>query len=1136
MIALIIHLIYRNLLEAEREDTNGEVDFLSIRVASSNEQPVKKSEPYPANINNRKTKVSNRHNRESLENMVDNCIDKLQKENNGLVENESTKKRQPRTWMDRKEPARKTYGRRERDGDLLESESSAYTGEELPTDEEFWRRGRLPLVTSDSREDKVNRWLVEVEPGSQPSPGQRKVSTPKVERALDKKHLGEKEVNLSGHLSDHLSDLSPFTQPLSPVDLNVLNGKAGDRRVSMEDTVLLSQEIPSSCPVEVNDTFDKFVLQGKVKALEQPLKSEHEIICAQTSSSGSMPPLISPSVAVNVLKTLETSTESDDRSDIEGETGRLEALKSVKTTKRKSNFGSHEFLEHEAENKSVVPNEITFAKEEIKDNNPALNSSTEECQGWTTQDAKEVESKADQYNHLLAEEEKQIAAPSAVEKTSTPVQGDDVEKKSVAKLKVPFSLAGRIAPKLKPRMEKVATFVQLGCLASPRRYQLPSLRSIVAKKREVMKQIEPKKVLSSIFDEESGKAYLSGCPPSNKSAAITTNLESDTRLQDQGPYNDNTGSSVLKAHIEKVSNKLAVADEAYTDVSRIEPTLPEGVIEWNINKTPPEDGIEPSFMQHILGNNDDLYSQDQETEAEKITRVARIEFEQEVEDLNRKRARSEDADECKVEEFTTPVKNKKKVARIESDSDDTLDSPIGKTPERARATSKFRSIVAARRSRLSASKTPCDQETVLQSRSQLGSPLIPRDGASVARSVSASGSEAGKVNTQDMVRQIEESELTAKRLREEAEMMASGDIQENNEDDRVSDVEPMLEDACTDILEKREEDRVSDVEPMLEEVCTDLLDQSENLLPVKIDFVPETETMAAVEPGVAETKFVLESDDDMFSQTPERPVTEIMTSQIPQLSPVQEEEDMVVEKKKGLVDASKWKFVVSGLSASNKKIAQQFIDDLDCQGISNSVDSSVTHVVVKTGEDLEAQRTLKFLQAVSSGIMIVSFLWVEACLKNKDNLSKADKWEVLDEELGGANGPFRARKGREEGRKPLLAGFEVLINGPLDGLDKPTIEDLLSRVGARTVPRVNMFSCAPGITRLVLVNSATNYGVKEVTKMLRSYRLAVVDKDWLLDTVSSHSVRPLLPYTINTVVNQVELMRAGYSGVLTEVD
>jgi len=270
-----------------------------------------------------------------------------------------------------------------------------------------------------------------------------------------------------------------------------------------------------------------------------------------------------------------------------------------------------------------------------------------------------------------------------------------------------------------------------------------------------------------------------------------------------------------------------------------------------------------------------------------------------------------------------------------------------------------------------------------------------------------------------------------------------------------------------------------------------------------------------------------DSDDDMFDPTPERPCVMAAPSCPPQLSPVVEHEE--------IPDTSSWTFVLSNLSASDKKTATDFISKLNCKGISNKVDTSVTHLIVSTGENLEAQRTLKFLQAVASGVMIVSFLWIEACMNDERNLGKAENWEVLDEELEGANGPFRSRKSREEGNKPLLAGFEVLIEGQLDGLDKSNINDLLSRVGARSVPTLNLFSCTVGVTRLIIVNSTASYGAKNVTKMLRSYRVAVVDKDWLLDSVSSHSVRSLLPYTIESV-QQSDLARAGYKGLLVQTE
>ena len=43
--------------------------------------------------------------------------------------------------------------------------------------------------------------------------------------------------------------------------------------------------------------------------------------------------------------------------------------------------------------------------------------------------------------------------------------------------------------------------------------------------------------------------------------------------------------------------------------------------------------------------------------------------------------------------------------------------------------------------------------------------------------------------------------------------------------------------------------------------------------------------------------------------------------------------------------------------------------------------------------------------------------------------------EVADEELMGANGPWRARKRREEGQETLQTGFQILIDGDLKALD-----------------------------------------------------------------------------------------------------
>ena len=304
------------------------------------------------------------------------------------------------------------------------------------------------------------------------------------------------------------------------------------------------------------------------------------------------------------------------------------------------------------------------------------------------------------------------------------------------------------------------------------------------------------------------------------------------------------------------------------------------------------------------------------------------------------------------------------------------------------------------------------------------------------------------------------------------------------------------------------------------------------------DIIDTNEPVVTYVSEAAINTAVPDSDDDLFSQTPEDPRPKPSVP-VKALSPVVEslelETSQVIKSTSRLVtvDTYNWKFVTSNLLPAARKMVPQFLASLDCKGVVGKVDDTVTHIIVSTGEGLEAQRTLKYLQGVASGVMVVSHLWVEACMLDRSNVARADKWEVTDEELGGANGPWRARKRKEEGREPLLTGFEVLIEGELDGLDKSSVEELLGRAGARAVPDKNAFSFTSGVTRLVLVDSTAVIGAKVVAKLLRSYKLAMVDKDWLLDTLGGHCVRPILHYTLDTVQRE-ELIRAGYTGALVE--
>ena len=99
------------------------------------------------------------------------------------------------------------------------------------------------------------------------------------------------------------------------------------------------------------------------------------------------------------------------------------------------------------------------------------------------------------------------------------------------------------------------------------------------------------------------------------------------------------------------------------------------------------------------------------------------------------------------------------------------------------------------------------------------------------------------------------------------------------------------------------------------------------------------------------------------------------------------------------------------------------------------MDSTVTHLIVRTEEDLVAERTLKYLQAVASGVMVVSEAWVVECHRDSANLGKAKKWEVKDEGVEEGleeEGPRKSREARELGEAPLLRGYEILLKEKLE--------------------------------------------------------------------------------------------------------
>ena len=65
------------------------------------------------------------------------------------------------------------------------------------------------------------------------------------------------------------------------------------------------------------------------------------------------------------------------------------------------------------------------------------------------------------------------------------------------------------------------------------------------------------------------------------------------------------------------------------------------------------------------------------------------------------------------------------------------------------------------------------------------------------------------------------------------------------------------------------------------------------------------------------------------------------------------------------------------------------------------------------------------LKGIGRGLMIVSYLWCEACLESGRLLDPA-AWEAVDTELEGAEGPKLSRLAMESGNHHLLRGWQLM--------------------------------------------------------------------------------------------------------------
>ena len=78
----------------------------------------------------------------------------------------------------------------------------------------------------------------------------------------------------------------------------------------------------------------------------------------------------------------------------------------------------------------------------------------------------------------------------------------------------------------------------------------------------------------------------------------------------------------------------------------------------------------------------------------------------------------------------------------------------------------------------------------------------------------------------------------------------------------------------------------------------------------------------------------------------------------------------------------KFVLMVSSLDSKQRADVNLYAGKVGCS-VKNTMDASVTHVVIKHDDGMRCERTLKYFQAVAAGKLIVGFKWIAECKETR---------------------------------------------------------------------------------------------------------------------------------------------------------
>ncbi|XP_020285635.1 uncharacterized protein LOC109855601 [Pseudomyrmex gracilis] len=198
--------------------------------------------------------------------------------------------------------------------------------------------------------------------------------------------------------------------------------------------------------------------------------------------------------------------------------------------------------------------------------------------------------------------------------------------------------------------------------------------------------------------------------------------------------------------------------------------------------------------------------------------------------------------------------------------------------------------------------------------------------------------------------------------------------------------------------------------------------------------------------------------------------------------------------------------VCSSLTVTQTKAVKDFAAEYKLRFADRFDPKIITHVIVNTtGKENAAKSTLKYLQGVAHRKWIVSYRWVEDCVR---------KQKILDEEPYEAttfcDGIFPAPRKSRLRETNLFEGFVFVCIGPYDNVTPAEYQDLLLATGAMVVDSLDDLDKKEGLKGILIQDDA--YDNKVIENWYRTVKAAPILVDWIVDCIGRYKLLKLASY------------------------